>query len=220
MGFLPFLSASDRTTIFHLPEEAKKRRSETHTRAKKKHTKEECQKVEFTKNSLLRYGYCEEAVFLLLCAARPFVWLFEVHIVVRLSSRHALQLRQTSCFIIGKLLKRTNNLAVRWMKVLHHQSSSGAGQSQQDDCLPMWLRRDPCSRPISFARSRLRGTRGRRAQKEQERMEEVIFHQNKFHSITAAKSVNQSKSPFVAFSLQHAQGKKSVSANLAGILEF
>lgn len=48
MGFLPFLLAFDHTKIFHLPEEEKKRRT-----PEKKYTKEEYQKVEFRKNSLL-----------------------------------------------------------------------------------------------------------------------------------------------------------------------
>lgn len=80
MGFLPFFLAFDHTKTFSTyPREKKRKKKATHDAHQKKIHKEEYQKVELTKNSLLDDGI-EMGKRQFRCSS--FVWLFEVHIYV------------------------------------------------------------------------------------------------------------------------------------------
>lgn len=201
MGFLPFLLAFDHTKIFHLPEEEKKRRT-----PEKKYTKEEYQKVEFRKNSLLAMDTVKKQFSFSFCVLVFCLAFWGSHCRRRSAFPFAiflcpLQLRQTSCFIIEEVgyFQQKGKQSCQPFKVT---IKSCAGQSQQNE---------KCMRCGFHAFNLIcwRSFLGKMK-------EEVIFHQNKFHSITTAKSVNQSKSPFVAFSLH----TKSILANLDGFSCF
>lgn len=125
-----------------------------------------------------------------------------------------LQLRQTSCFIIRKLLlkrRKANNRVAFWAKnewrYSQHHFCAGKVNNEMFcvvrsfgpwSAMNRW---DEEGRPISFAGGHMK----------------IIFHQNKFHSITTAKSVNQSKSPSCGFSLHKNRVKVSHGRVLANL---
>lgn len=111
-GISTLLSAFDHTKIFHLPENEGKKLLTTHIR--KKYTKEEYQKVELTKNSLLLHGreFWEAAtVFLLFVFCLAF---WGSHWLLCFLRFVLFKLRQTSCFIIRKLLLKRRKANNRW----------------------------------------------------------------------------------------------------------
>lgn len=126
MGFLPFFLAFDHTKISTYSYPKKKASHDAHRQ--KIHKRRTSKGGVYEKLSSW-HGYSDKRF-------SSFVWLFEVHIFVP-SPFCPLQLRQTSCFIIGKLLlkrRKANNrwpFGEEWRYFLHHFS---AGKINNEMC--------------------------------------------------------------------------------------